>query len=25
MFNYTNRLVSAVGLIPNPEYPGMAR
>jgi uncharacterized peroxidase-related enzyme len=25
MFNYTNRLVSAVGLLPNREYPGMAR
>jgi uncharacterized peroxidase-related enzyme len=25
MFNYTNRLVSAAGLIPNREYPGMAR
>jgi uncharacterized peroxidase-related enzyme len=25
MFNYTNRLVSAVGLVPNREYPGMAR
>jgi len=25
MFNYTNRLVSAIGLIPNREYPGMAR
>ena len=25
MFNYTNRLVSAAGVIPNPEYSGMAR
>jgi uncharacterized peroxidase-related enzyme len=25
MFNYTTRLVSAAGLLPNREYPGMAR
>jgi uncharacterized peroxidase-related enzyme len=25
MFNFTNRLASAAGMIPNPEYHGMAR
>jgi uncharacterized peroxidase-related enzyme len=25
MYNYTNRLVSATGMLPNPEYHGLAR
>jgi uncharacterized peroxidase-related enzyme len=25
MFNFTNRLASATGMLPNPEYHGMAR
>ena len=25
MFNFTNRLASATGMIPNPEYHAMAR
>jgi len=25
MYNYTNRLASATGMIPNPEYHGLAR
>jgi uncharacterized peroxidase-related enzyme len=25
MFNYTNRLMSGAGVMPNPEYHGMAR
>jgi uncharacterized peroxidase-related enzyme len=25
MYNYTNRLASATGMLPNPEYHGLAR
>jgi len=25
MYNYTNRLASAAGWLPNPEYHGLAR